>query len=108
MGILKRKKKDEKANRQGLKLGRREIMKFGAGAAAAGALAVPAALAQQERIPPISPNSPLAPAPHGNLQHFPDIRESQEVITSIQPYYITKTGPGWKNDSGRAFGNGPM
>jgi 2-methylcitrate dehydratase len=110
MGILKKNKneKDDKASRQGPKLGRREMMKFGAGAAAAGVLAAPAALAQQSQIPPISPSSPLAPAPHGNVQHFPDIRGSQEVITSIQPYYITKTGPGWKNESGRAFGNGPM
>src|SRR4029077_17466608 len=37
-----------------------------------------------------------------------DIAESEEVITTVQPGYVTKTGPGWVNSSGRASGNGPM
>jgi 2-methylcitrate dehydratase len=34
--------------------------------------------------------------------------ESKEIATSGNVGYITKTGPGWKNTSGRAWGNGPM
>ena len=75
----------------------------------AGMLKAPAAFARQgQQLPPISPTSPLAPREHGREQHFPDIRESQEVITTVQPFYITKTRSGWVNDSGRAWGNGPM
>src|ERR1700730_14936159 len=100
-------KKDEKVCRSGL--GRRDLMRLGAGAAVAGMLKAPAAFAQQgQQLPPISPTSPLTPREHGREQHFPDIRESQEVITTVQPFYITKTRSGWVNDSGRAWGNGPM
>ena len=100
------KKKESKSSRQ--TLGRRDLFKLGAGAAAAaGILSVPAASAQQQReLPP--PTGPLAPRNHGQEQYFPDIRESQEVITTVQPYYITKTRSGWTNNSGRAWGNGPM
>src|SRR5713226_2792329 len=99
--------KDKKVSRSGL--GRRDLMRLGAGAAVAGMLKAPAAFARQgQQLPPISPTSPLAPREHGREQHFPDIRESQEVITTAQPFYITKTRSGWVNDSGRAWGNGPM
>ncbi len=101
------KKKDKKVSRSGL--GRRDLMRLGAGAAVAGMLKAPAAFARQgQQPPPISPTSPLAPREHAREQHFPDIRESQEVITTAQPFYITKTRSGWVNDSGRAWGNGPM
>src|SRR5690348_13362904 len=84
-------------------IGRRDLMRLGAAAAAAaGVLKAPCAFAQQGPQPsPISPASPLAPRDHLREQHFPDIRESQEVTTSVQPFYITKTRSGWKNDSGR-------
>ena len=99
--------KDKKVSRSGL--GRRDLMRLGAGAAVAGMLKAPAAFARQgQQLPPISPTSPLAPREHGREQHFPEIRESQEVITTVQPFYITKTRSGWVNDSGRAWGNGPM
>jgi 2-methylcitrate dehydratase len=99
--------KDKKVSRS--RLGRRDLMRLGAGAAMAGMLKAPAAFARQgQQLPPISPTSPLAPREHGREQHFPDIRESQEVITTVQPFYITKTRSGWVNDSGRAWGNGPM
>ena len=78
-------KKDEKACRSGL--GRRDLMRLGAGAAVAGMLKAPAAFAQQgQQLPPNSPTSPLTPREHGREQHFPDIRESQEVITTVQPF----------------------
>src|ERR1700732_4418355 len=100
-------KKDKKVSRSGL--GRRDLMRLGARAAVAGMLKAPAAFARQgQQLPPFSPTSPLAPREHGREQHFPDIRESQEVITTVQPFYITKTRSGWVNDSGRAWGNGPM
>jgi len=100
------KKKDEKGARKVLR--RRDLIKFGAGAAVARVLSDTAAKAQGQQAPPAPPTGPLAPVSHLSDQHFPDIRESQEVITTVQPYYITKTRSGWKNDSGRAFGNGPM
>ena len=57
---------------------------------------------------PSPPTAGLDPASHANLQRFPDIRESEEIVSSVQTGYITKTGPGWVNKSGRASGNGPM
>src|SRR5580693_7980320 len=107
MADLKKKdnrKKDKRVSRSGID--RRNLMRLGAAAAVAGVLKAPAAFAQQgQQFPPISPTSPLAPREHGRDQHFPDIRESQEVITTVQPFYITKTCSGWVNDSGRAWGN---
>jgi len=97
------KKKDKKQ----AGLSRRSMMKLGAGAAAAGILSAPASLAQQQQAPS-RPTGPLAPIDHSFDQHFPDIRESQEVISTVQPFYITKTKYGWTNNSGRAWGNGPM
>jgi 2-methylcitrate dehydratase len=91
-------------------LGRRDLIRLGvgAGAAAAGMLTAPAIFAQQAQQAPPAPTGGLDQAPSLRLQHFPDITESEEVITTVQPGYITKTGAGWVNNSGRAFGNGPM
>src|SRR5437588_10282746 len=91
-------------------LARRDLIKLGvsAGAAAAGMLTAPAIFAQQAQQSPPAPTGGLDQAPSLRVQHFPDITESQEVITTVQPGYITKTGPGWVNSSGRANGNGPM
>jgi 2-methylcitrate dehydratase len=96
--------KSEKANRN--RLGRRDMMKLAAGAAAAGVIGASGASAQQQA--PARPTGPLAPVDHSFDQHFPDIRGSEEVITSVQPFYITKTRSGWTNNSGRSWGNGPM
>src|ERR1700674_2276799 len=91
-------------------LGRRDLMKIGVGAgvAMAGMLAAPASWAQQGQAALPPPSGPLGQVNHERLQHWPDIRESQEVVASVGPGYITSTGPGWVNNSGRAFGNGPM
>ena len=52
--------KDKKVSRSGL--GRRDLMRLGAGAAVAGMLKAPAAVARQgQQLPPFSPTSPLAP-----------------------------------------------
>src|SRR5690348_11244157 len=91
-------------------LGRREVIKLGAGVAAAGILEA-RAFAQQATLQGQQPGPPTAgldKAPSDRVQHFPDINESEEVITTVQPGYVTKTGPGWVNNSGRAYGNGPM
>src|SRR5262249_49115403 len=42
------------------------------------------------------------------LATWPEIAESQVVQTSTSSGYNVFTGPGWVNNSGRAFGNGPM
>src|SRR5690242_21429395 len=89
-------------------LRRRDVIKLGAGVAAAGILKAPALFAQQAQQAPSAPTGGLDQAPALRVQHFPDITESEEVITTVQPGYITKTGSGWVNNSGRAFGNGPM
>ncbi len=103
------KKKD---NPELLELDRRNLMKLGVGAgvAMAGMLAVAAAFGQQgpQAAAPIPPTGPLGNVNNERLQHWPDIRESMEISSSAQPGYMTETGPGWVNDSGRASGNGPM
>src|SRR2546426_4276370 len=89
-------------------LTRRDLMtKVGAGAGVAVAM-LKNASAQQGQQVPTPPTSGLDQASHQNEQRFPDIRQSEEVVTSVQTGYITKTGPGWVNNSGRASGNGPM
>jgi 2-methylcitrate dehydratase len=92
-------------------LDRREMIKMGVGAGVAMTAMLNASkvLAQQAQstMPPLV-TGPLAEASHNQVQHYPDIRESQEVITSVATGYITSTGPGWVNNSGRASGNGPM
>jgi hypothetical protein len=50
----------------------------------------------------------LDEAPKQNVQRWPDIRESDQVVATTQPGYAVSTGPGWLNKSGRTFGNGPM
>ena len=101
--------KTKKVRRRASKLGRRDLMKMGVGAsvAVAGMLNVPAAVAQQGEVPR-PPTGGLEPTSSAFVQHFPDIAESQEVISTVQPFYITKTTAGWVNNSGRANGNGPM
>src|SRR6516225_1510193 len=84
------------------------IKKFGLGAGAAVTMLKTASAQQGQQRPPVPPTAGLGQASSQNVQHFPDITESQEVVTSVQPGYITKTGPGWVNNSGRASGNGPM
>jgi 2-methylcitrate dehydratase len=84
------------------------IRKLGLGTGAAVAMLKTTSGQQGRGGPPAPPTAGLGQAPSGNVQHFPDIDESQEVITTVQPGYITKTGPGWVNNSGRANGNGPM
>lgn len=90
-------------------LARRDLLKIGAGAgvAMAGMLAAPGSWAQQGQATP-PPSGPLGNVNHERLQNWPDIRESQEVVTSAGTGYTTSTGPGWVNTSGRAAGNGPM
>ena len=92
------------------KLRRRDLIKLGAGAgvSALGLLTAPAAFSQQAQQGSTPPTGGLDQASSDRLQHFPDITESEEVITTVQPGYVTKTGPGWVNNSGRANGNGPM
>jgi 2-methylcitrate dehydratase len=59
---------------------------------------------------------PVAGPPTGGLQKavnrgtqtWPMIQKNKVVTASTLPGYTVHTGPGWKNDSGRAFGNGPM
>jgi 2-methylcitrate dehydratase len=91
-------------------LGRRDMMKMGVGAgiAVTQLLKAPAAFAQGQGQTTPPPTGGLEPASHGYVQTWPDIRESNEVASSSAPGYITKTGPGWRNTSGRASGNGPM
>jgi 2-methylcitrate dehydratase len=99
-------KKDDDPTNRLPELSRRDLItRLGAGAAVAVAM-LKTASAQQQPLP--APTAGLGQAPSGNVQHFPDIVASQEVITTVQPGYITKTGPGWVNNSGRANGNGPM
>jgi 2-methylcitrate dehydratase len=107
-------KDKEDALRKGVsRLCRRDVMKLGVGAGVgvAAMLKAPAAFSQQAQIQgqqPGPPTSGLDKASSDRVQHFPDITESEEVITTVQPGYVTKTGPGWVNNSGRAYGNGPM
>jgi len=105
-------KKEESASAKYSGLDRRDLMKLGVGAgvAVAGILAAQTTASAQQGTPPapISPASPLAPRSHSQVQVWPDIRESQEVSATTQVGYTVYTGAGWKNNSGRANGNGPM
>ena len=96
------------------RLGRRDVMKLGAGAVMAGVLEAQAAWAQGQDAPtmtgggqPATPTGGLQPV-GGMVQNFPKIQEAKEVNASVDVGYITATGPGWVNNSGRASGNGPM
>ncbi|HYL38297.1 MAG TPA: MmgE/PrpD family protein [Bryobacteraceae bacterium] len=84
-------------------LRRRDIMKLGVGTGVAVNLLKPLA-AQQ----PAAPSGGLGPASSQNVQRWPDIQESREVAATTQTGYTVSTGPGWVNNSSRAFGNGPM
>ena len=86
-------------------LGRRDLMKLGVGAGAAMTMLKAPAHAQEAQVPP---TGGLDEAPKQNVQRWPDIRESEQVVATTQPGYAVSTGPGWVNKSGRAFGNGPM
>ncbi len=101
--MSERKKGKKAERREGLS--RRELIaRLGAGAGLTVGF-VRTAGAQQSGGPP---TGGLNQAPSQNVQHFPDIVESQEVTSSTQVGYMTKTGAGWVNNSGRASGNGPM
>jgi 2-methylcitrate dehydratase len=87
-------------------LGRRDLMRLGAGAGLTLPLMKPrVGSAQQAQT---APTAGLDEAPKLNVQRWPDIRESQQVTASTQTGYTVSTGPGWVNRSGRASGNGPM
>lgn len=95
-------------------LGRRDLFKrigAGAGVAIAGLLVSQAGQAQeggQQSQAPERANGPLAADTGGGLQDWPQIRESRYIPSSGQAGFTTFAGPGWVNNSGRAFGNGPM
>ncbi len=80
-------------------LRRRDLMKVAAGASLA-------LTASAQTAGP--PTGGLDEASKQNLQRWPDIRESKQVVASAQTGYTVSTGPGWVNNSGRASGNGPM
>ncbi len=77
-------KENKNGGIQASALGRRELMKLGAGAVIA-TLGVGAAKAQE--------------SVQGNAKDGSDFRSDHLTVT---------TGTGWKNDANRAFGNGPM
>jgi len=54
------------------------------------------------------PTGLLRPSTTRGVQQWPLIAGSQVIVASGQVGYTVHTGPGWKNDSGRANGNGPM
>ena len=54
------------------------------------------------------PTGGLQSATTGNVQVWPNIVKNKVVVASTLPGYTVHTGPGWVNNSGRAFGNGPM
>jgi 2-methylcitrate dehydratase len=89
-------------------MGRRKLIKLGvsAGVAAAGMLAAQSASGQGQQGGRLS--GQLAPASADGVQKWPEIVESGEMVTSDQVGFDMSSGPGWVNNSGRAFGNGPM
>ena len=102
------KKQDQETSLPVRAIGRRKLMKLGvsAGVAAAGALAAQSALGQGQQGGRLS--GPLAPTSTDGVQKWPEIVESGEMVTSDQVGFDMYSGPGWVNNSGRAFGNGPM
>src|ERR1700722_12042127 len=92
-------KMEESASAKYSGLDRRDLMKLGVGAgvAVAGILAAQTTTPAQQGTPPtpISPASPLAPRNHAQIQIWPDIRESQEVVATTQVGYTVYTGTGW-------------
>ena len=83
---------------------RRNLLKAAAGAGAA--LAATGSLKAQQAGP--SPTGGLGEASSQNVQRWANIQRSEEVAASTQVGFNVTTGPGWVNNSGRAFGNGPM
>src|SRR5579863_1390640 len=83
---------------------RRNLLRL---AASAGAV-MTATKSLKAQQPGGSPTGGLAEASSINVQRWPNIQRSQEVTASTQVGFNVATGPGWRNDSGRAFGNGPM
>ena len=116
-------KKEESNNRTG-DLGRRDLMKMGVSAGVAMAIPAASEAAAQEATPARQSSAAAAPArrgaevgaPTGGLQKatnrgtqtWPMIQKNKVVPASTLPGYTLHTGPGWVNNSGRAFGNGPM
>ena len=84
-------------------LGRRDLIKLGIGTGV-GWKALPLGAQQL----PALPTDGLGQTSSQNVQHWPDIQKSQEVAATTQTGYTVSTGPGWVNNSGRSFGNGPM
>jgi 2-methylcitrate dehydratase len=110
---------DSKKKTNEAPLGRRDLMKFGVGAGVAAAVTPVALAAQQGRTGAAQGGNAAAAAsqsaePTGGLQRvpmiqqWPEIAESMQVVTSTTTGYHVFTGAGWKNDSGRHSGNGPM
>ena len=99
---------------------RRDLMKLGVvgGVAAAIAPAVAVAADNIEKSPlqgssvlganVADTDKMLEPMKGSYVQKWPLIVESREVVTSTGIGYTVHTGAGWKNNSGRHGGNGPM
>jgi 2-methylcitrate dehydratase len=100
---------------------RRDLMKLGMVTGVAAAMAAPAMLAAQQTAAPtpLEGNPVLGANPADTdkfletvrgsyVQKWPLIMESKEVVTSTGIGYTVHTGAGWKNNSGRHGGNGPM
>ena len=100
---------------------RRDLMKFGVVSSVTAALAAPAMVAAQEKaaptplegnsvlgVNPADTDKYLAPVRGSFVQKWPGILESKEVVSSTGVGYTVHTGAGWKNNSGRHGGNGPM
>jgi 2-methylcitrate dehydratase len=117
--------KSEKGVRQTGDFDRRDLMKLGVASAglAIGVAPVLAAAASAQQTPTGTrpaqpepggrrqlgpPTGPLRPSTTRGVQQWPLIAGSQMIVASGQVGYTVHTGAGWKNDSGRAFGNGPM
>lgn len=83
---------------------RRNLLKVVASAGAA----ITAKKSLKAQQPGAAPTGGLAEASSQNVQRWPNIQHSQEVVASTQVGFNVATGPGWVNNSGRAFGNGPM
>jgi len=98
-------KKRDSLNPRVPSLGRRDALKLGVGAGVAMTMLKTPAPAQQAPLPP---TAGLAEASSQNVQRWPNIGESEQVVATTQPGYAVSTGPGWVNKSGRASGNGPM
>ena len=84
-------------------LGRRDLIKLGIGTGVGWK-----ALSLGAQQLPALPTDGLGQTSSQNVQHWPDIQKSQEVAATTQTGYTVSTGPGWVNNSGRSFGNGPM